>query len=89
MVIEMINIDASVIEFEPDNSYKVIIKGVYAGIITDNGEVDDSVISFESALSTIVEIFLSCDYDYVETARGLSRKGRPLRRYVISIDNCD
>lgn len=85
----MINIDASVIEFEPDNSYKVIIKGVYAGIVSDNGSVDDSVVSFDSALATIVELFLSYDYDYVETARGLSRKGRPLRRYVISIDNGD
>ena len=85
----MINIDATVIEFEPDNSYKVIIKGVYAGIVSDNGTVDDSVVSFESALATIVECFLSYDYDYVETARGLSRKGRPLRKYVISIDNGD
>lgn len=64
----MINIEASVIEFEPDNSYKVIIKDVYAGIVSDNGLVDDSVISFESALATIVELFLSYDYDYVETA---------------------
>ena len=85
----MINIDASVIEFEPDNSYKVIIKGVYAGIVSDNGSVDDSVVSFDSALATIVELFFSYDYDYVETALGLSRKGRPLRRYVISIDNGD
>lgn len=85
----MINIRASVIEIEPDNSYKVIIKGVYAGIVSDNGSVDDSVVSFESALATIVECFLSYDYDYVEIAQGLSRQGRPLRRYVISIDNGD
>lgn len=85
----MINIDARVIEFEPDNSYKVIIEGVYVGIVSNNGTVDDSVITFESALATIVECFLSFDYDYVETARGLSRKGRPLRKYVISIDNGD
>ena len=85
----MINLDASVIEFEPDNSYKVIIKGVYAGIVTNNGETDDSVTTFESALASIIEIFLSYDYDYVEVARGLSRKGRPLRRYVISVDNGD
>ena len=84
----MINIRASV-EIEPDNSYKVIIKGVYAGIVSDNGSVDDSVVSFESALATIVECFLSYDYDYVEIAQGLSRQGRPLRRYVISIDNGD
>lgn len=85
----MTNINASVIEFEPDNSYKVIIKGVYAGIVSDNGTVDDSVVTFESALATIVECFLSYDYDYVETDRGLSRKGRPLRRYVVSIDDGD
>lgn len=85
----MININASVIELEPDNSYKVIIKGVYAGIVSDNGTVDDSVVTFESALATIVECFLSYDYDYVETDRGLSRKGRPLRRYVVSIDDGD
>ena len=85
----MINIKASVIELEPDNSYKVIIKDVYAGIVSDNGTVDDSVVTFESALVTIVECFLSYDYDYVETARSLSREGRPLRRYVISIDNGD
>lgn len=85
----MINIEASVIEFELDSSYKVIIKDVYAGIVSDNGSVDDSVVSFESALATIVELFLSYDYDYVETARGLSRKGRPCRKYVISIDNGD
>lgn len=85
----MININASVIEIEPDNSYKVIIKGVYSGIVSDNGSVDDSVLLFESALATIVECFLSYDYDYVEIAQGLSRQGRPLRRYVVSIDNGD
>lgn len=85
----MINIKASVIELEPDTSYKVIIKDVYAGIVSDNGMVDDSVVTFESALATIVEGFLSYDYDYIETARSLSREGRSLRRYVISIDNGD
>lgn len=85
----MINIDASVIEFEPDNSYKVIIKGVYAGIVSDNGTVDDSVVTFESALAMIVECFLSYDYDYVETGRCLSKKGRPCRMYTVSIDDGD
>lgn len=85
----MINFDAYVIEFEPDNSYKVIIDGVYAGIVSNNGDIDDSVTTFESALASIVEIFLSHDYDYIETARGLSRKGRPCRKYTVSIDNGD
>lgn len=85
----MINLDASVIEFEPDNSYKVIIDGVYAGIVSNNGDIDDSVTTFESALASIIEIFLSYDYDCVETARGLSHKGRPCRKYTVSIDNGD
>lgn len=85
----MINFDASVIEFESDTSYKVIINGVYAGIVSDNGDIGDSVTTFESALVSIIENFLSYDYDYVETARGLSRKGRPCRKYTVSIDNGD
>lgn len=85
----MINFDAFVIELEPDNSYKVIIKGVYAGIVANNGEIDDSVTTFESALASIIEIFLSYDYDYIEVAQGFSKKGRPCRKYVISIDNGD
>ena len=85
----MINLRASVIELEPGNSYKVIIKGVYAGIVSDNGTVDDNVVTFESALASVIECFLSYDYDYVETGRGFSKKGRPCRRYTVSIDNGD
>lgn len=50
---------------------------------------DDTVTTFELALAAIVELSLSCDYDYVETKRCLSKKGRPCRTYVISIDNGD
>lgn len=85
----MINFNAYVIELEEDNSYKVCIENVYKGVITDNGLIDDSVLTFESALSTVIELFMSNDYDYVETAQCLSKKGRRCRTYVISVDNGD
>lgn len=85
----MINFNAYVIELEADNSYKVCIENVYKGIVTNDGLIDDSVTTFESALSTVIEIMLSNDYDYVEVSRGLSHKGRPCRKYVISVDDGD
>lgn len=74
----MLTLNAYVIELEPDNSYKVVIEGVYKGVVTNSGEIDDDVTSFESALSSVIEFMLSFDYDYVEVARRLSKKGRPL-----------
>lgn len=59
------------------------------GIVTNDGLIDDSVTTFESALSTVIEIMLSDDYDYVEVSRGLSQKGRLCRKYVISVDDGD
>lgn len=85
----MINFNAYVIELEADNSYKVCIENVYKGIVTNDGLIDDSVTTFESALSTVIEIMLSNDYDYVEVSRGLSHKGRSCRKYVISVDDGD
>mgnify|MGYP001182141756 CR=1 FL=1 len=86
---KMMNFNAYVIEFEADNSYKVCIENVYKGVVTDNGLIDDAVTTFEPALSTVIEIMLSYDYDYVQVAHGLTRKGRPYRKYVISVDNGD
>ena len=85
----MINFNAYAIELEADNTYKVCIENVYKGVVTDNGLIDDAVTTFESALSTVIELMLSCDYDYTEVSRGLSRKGYPYRKYVIAIDNGD
>ena len=85
----MINFNAYVIELEEDTWYKVCIEGVLNTTVRDNGYFDDTVITFESALATVVEFSLSNDYDYVETERRLSKKGRPCRKYVISIDNGD
>jgi hypothetical protein len=85
----MINLNAYVIEIEADNRYKVCIENVYTGTVVNNGLIDDDVTTFESALSAVIESMLSVDYDYVETVRCLSKKGRPCRKYVISIDNGD
>jgi hypothetical protein len=85
----MINFNAYVIELEEDNWYEVCIEGVLKTPVRDNGRFDDSVITFESALAAVIELSLSYDYDYVETRRCLSKKGRPCRTYVVSVDNGD
>jgi hypothetical protein len=85
----MIKVNAYVIEIETDNVYKVGIEDVYTGTVCNNGLVDNSVTTFDSALSSVIESMLSFDYDYIEVAQGLSKKGRPCRKYVISIDNGD
>lgn len=85
----MINFNAYVIEIEEDNRYKVCVENVYTGTVTNNGLIDDDVTTFESALSTVIETMMSFDYDYVETARCLSKRGRPCRKYIIPIDNGD
>ena len=86
---KMINFNAYVIELEEDTWYKVCIEDVMKTTVRDNGCFDDTVITFESALATVVESLLSNDYDYVETERCLSKKGRRCRKYVISVDNGD
>lgn len=70
----MIKFNAYVIEIEPDNVYKVGIEDVYAGTVRDNGLIDDSVTTFDSALSSVIELMLSFDYDYIEVAQGLSKR---------------
>jgi hypothetical protein len=74
-------------EIEPDNSYMVVIDGVYTGTITDNGVVDDSVLTFESALSTGIELMLTDTYEITQVRQYVScTKGRLCRQYVVSID---
>ena len=85
----MINLNAYVIELEEDNWYEVCIEGVLKAPVRNNGCFDDTVTTFESALAAVIELSLSYDYDYVETKRCLSEKGRPCRTYVVSIDNGD
>lgn len=85
----MFKVNAYVTEIEPDNFYAVDIDGLFKTTVADCGDIDDSVVSFESALATVVEYSLSYDYDYVETERCLTKKGRRCRKYVISVDNGD
>lgn len=85
----MINLNAYVIELEEDNWYEVCIEGVLKAPVCDTGCFDDTVITFESALAAVIELSLSYDCDYVEAERCLSKKGRPCRTYVVSIDNGD
>jgi hypothetical protein len=53
--IKMINFNAYVIELEADTWYKVCIEDVITTTVRDNGYFDDSVITFESALASVVE----------------------------------
>lgn len=85
----MINFNAYVIEIEPDNGYKVCIDGVISTTVTDCGDIDDSVVSFESALSLIVELMLGDDYEITfvkETRLGL--RAQRCRGYVVSVNDC-
>lgn len=63
----MVDYDAFVVEMSADNAYMVCIDVVYTGTISDNGTVDDSVITFESALSTAIELMLSDEYEIKQT----------------------
>lgn len=84
----MITFNAIVGEIAEDNSYKVCIDGVISTTVTDCGDVDDSVVSFESALSSCVELMLSDDYE-IELVKKCRIDGLRYRKYVISIDNGD
>jgi hypothetical protein len=48
-----------------------------------------ATLSFRRALETIVEVLLSNDYDINMVAKGYSKKGRPCRKYTVSIDDGD
>lgn len=82
----MVDYDAFVVEMSADNAYMVCIDGVYTGTISNNGTVDDSVITFESALSTAIEFMMSDEYEIKQTEQHLSYKGNPCRRYVVLIN---
>lgn len=78
--------NAYVVEIDPGNAYEVHIEGGFPTTVRANGESDDCVVTFESALSSIVELTLSDDYEiqFVSECDGSS-----CRRYVVAIDNGD
>lgn len=82
----MITFNAYVVEIEADNFYEVHIEDVISTTVRDNGETDDSVVAFESALSSIVELTLSDDYEIQFVSEC---DGGKCRRYVVAIDNGD
>lgn len=79
----MMNVEAVVIELSEDNVYHVYIGGMDYHTVSDNGEYDDSVVTFESALSMIIELFLTDDYEYVERKTYKDSKG--CRRKVFKV----
>lgn len=79
----MMNFEAVVIELSEDNKYQVYLGGMDYGTVTDNGEFDDSTVAFESALATIIELFLTDDYEYVE--RKMYRDSKGHRRKVFKV----
>lgn len=79
---------AIVIEIEEDNSYEVHIEGVIFTTVTDRGDFDDSVVSFESALSSCVELMLSDDCE-IELVKRCRIDGRRYRECVVSVNDGD
>lgn len=84
----MITFRAFVVEIEPDNFYEVHIEGVISTTVRDNGEIDNSVVPFRSALATCVELALSDDYD-IQFVNEYFSDGHRCRSYVVAIDNGD
>ena len=80
----MFKVNTYVTEIEKDNSYKVDVDDVFSTTVTDCGTIDDSVVTFDSALTTVLEIvYGDCDFDFV----GRSYKGGKCRSYVVVIDD--
>ena len=80
----MFKVNAYVTEIEEDTSYEVDIDKVFATTVTSCGDIDDALITFKSALTTVLEIvFGDCDFDFVCR----SYKGGKCRSYVVTIDD--
>ena len=80
----MFKVNAYVTEIEEDNSYKVNVDNVFTTTVTDCDTIDDSVVTFESALTTVLEIMYGdCDFNFVCR----SYKGGNCRSYVVVVDD--
>jgi hypothetical protein len=61
----MFKVNAYVTEIAPDNLYEVNIDG-YTTTVAACEEVDDSVVTFKSALTMVLEFkYGDCDFDFV------------------------
>lgn len=61
----MFKVYAYVTEIAPDNLYKVNIDG-YTTTVAACEEVDDSMVTFKSALTSVLEYkYGDCDFDFV------------------------
>ena len=80
----MFKVNAYVTEIETDNFYEVDIDGVFKTTVADCGAVDDSVVTFTSALTTVLElVYGDCDFNFVCR----SDKVGVCRSYVVIIDD--
>ena len=80
----MFKVNAYVTEIEEDNSYKVDVDNVFTTTVTDCGTIDDSVVTFESALIAVLDfMYGDCDFNFVCR----SCKGGNCRSYVVAIDD--
>ena len=80
----MFKVNAYVTEIEKDNSYKVDVDDVFTATVTDCGTIDDSVVTFESALTTVLDfMYGDCDFGFVKR----SFKGGDCCSYVVTIDD--
>ena len=80
----MFKVNAYVTEIEEDTSYEVNIDGSFVTTVTSCGDIDDSVVTFKTALTTVLEIvYGDCNYDFVCR----SYKGGKCRSYVVVIDD--
>ena len=83
----MMNFEAVVIELSEDSEYHVYLGGMDYRTVACNGEFDDSTVSFESALATIIELFLTDDYEYVERKVDRDSKGRRRKVFKVTLND--
>lgn len=80
----MFKVNAYVTEIEKDNSYKVDVDDVFSTTVTACGTIDGSVVTFDSALTTVLEfMYGDCAFDTVKR----SFKGGDCCSYVVTIDD--
>lgn len=79
----MFKVNAYVTEIEEDNIYEVDVDGVFKTTVADCGDIDDSVVSFDSALTTVLEIMYGdCDFEFVRRSNKIGKRCS----YVVAVD---